>query len=282
MGGKGVTADQRIARLAARQHNVVSRSQVLAAGLTPRMVETRLERGVFHSIHRSVYALGTHRLTREGRFLAAALATGGVVSHQSAAYLWGIRDGLLSPVHVSVNAGGRKPRRGIVTHRRTTAIDTTTHLDIPATNPTQTLCDLSRVLTRDALEHAIEETHFNNLLDRTDPRIQRLLHSYEPGGKRTRSQNERRFLAFCAKHDLPTPIMNHPVGDDTVDAFFLHHNLIVEIDPWHTHRLPGRFKEDRARDRRHLAQGIPTVRLTDDDFTDVTADEIRRALRTAR
>jgi very-short-patch-repair endonuclease len=282
MGGKGVMADREVARLAARQHNVISFPQLIAAGLTRRMIETRVQRGMLHRVHRSVYSVGTHRLTREGRFLAAALATGGVVSHESAAYLWGIRDGLLSPVHVSVEAGGRKHRRGIVTHRRTGVIDTTTHLGIPVTTVTQTLRDLSQVLPREEHEQALEEAHFKSLLDRSDPRVRRLLKSYEPGTKRTRSRNEKRFLAFCSQHDLPTPVMNHPIGDDTVDAYFPDHNLIVEIDPWHTHRMPGRFKDDRARDRRHLAQGIPTVRLTDDDFTAATADEIRAALRRAR
>src|SRR5688572_18637159 len=78
-----------IRRRAARQHGVVTRRQLVELGLTPRQVEHRLANGELETVHRRVYALCAALLTREGRWMAAVLATGdgAVLSHASAAAL---------------------------------------------------------------------------------------------------------------------------------------------------------------------------------------------------
>jgi len=48
-----------IARVAARQHRVVSRRQLLAAGLGPGKIRHRLESGRLFTIHPGVYVVGT-------------------------------------------------------------------------------------------------------------------------------------------------------------------------------------------------------------------------------
>ena len=99
-----ITADQRLSRRAARQHGVVSTQHLYALGLSRRQVQERVRAARLHRIHRGVYAVATPNLTREGRFMAAVLAAGdgAALSHGSAAWLWGIRDGLLSPIDVTV------------------------------------------------------------------------------------------------------------------------------------------------------------------------------------
>lgn len=84
--------DRRVARIASAQHGVVSRQQLLAAGLGPRSIHHRLATGRLYSLHRGVYAVGHRALTREGTWLAAALACGdrAVISHLDAAELWGL------------------------------------------------------------------------------------------------------------------------------------------------------------------------------------------------
>src|SRR5688500_12408853 len=83
-------ADAVIAALAEVQHGVVSRTQLLAAGVTERQVDWRLRTGRLHRIYRSVYAVGHRALSFMGTWMAAVLAAGegGVLSHWSAATLW--------------------------------------------------------------------------------------------------------------------------------------------------------------------------------------------------
>jgi hypothetical protein len=85
--------DALIARIAARQHGVVSSAQLQSAGMSPSAIDRRVHAARLHRIHRGVYAVGHRRLSDEGRWMAAVLACGegAVVSHLSAAELWGIR-----------------------------------------------------------------------------------------------------------------------------------------------------------------------------------------------
>jgi hypothetical protein len=124
--------DEAIARLAANQHGVVTTAQLTRAGLSRGRISERAYVGRLHPLHRGVYAVGHPRLSDEGRWMAAVLACGdnAVLSHTSAAELWGIRrrerrlseaDGGIRPVHVSVpSTAGKRKRRGIALHRSTT------------------------------------------------------------------------------------------------------------------------------------------------------------------
>jgi predicted transcriptional regulator of viral defense system len=94
-GIRGQGSSRQIAALAARQHGVVSRAQLLALGLGQGAIDHRVVRGLLHPVHRGVYAVGHSVLGPRGQWLAAVLAArpGAVLSHSSAAALWGIRDG---------------------------------------------------------------------------------------------------------------------------------------------------------------------------------------------
>src|SRR5690349_2963970 len=79
--------------LVRRQHGVVARWQLLAAGLTASAIRHRLKTGRLRRIHHGVYAVGRPELTQRGRWMAAVLACGegAALSHGSAAALWQIR-----------------------------------------------------------------------------------------------------------------------------------------------------------------------------------------------
>src|SRR5207247_11204601 len=81
--------DAAIARIAARQHGVVTVGQLRAAGLDRNAVGRRLAAGRLHRVYRGVYAVGHAGLSDEGRWTAAVLACGegAVLSHRSAAEL---------------------------------------------------------------------------------------------------------------------------------------------------------------------------------------------------
>jgi hypothetical protein len=100
--------DALIAQLAARQYGVVSGEQLRAMGISRSGIHRRVRGNRLHPLHRGIYSVGHVALSERGRWMAAVLACGGraVLSHLSAAELWGIRrrltGGESGPVHVTV------------------------------------------------------------------------------------------------------------------------------------------------------------------------------------
>ncbi|HSR95233.1 MAG TPA: type IV toxin-antitoxin system AbiEi family antitoxin domain-containing protein, partial [Solirubrobacterales bacterium] len=109
--------DRSSAELAARQHGVVARQQLLAFAGTGA-IASRVRRGNLHRLHRGVYAVGHPILGVHGRWKAATLAVGphSVLSHRSAAHLWGLRPRIAIPPEVTIPRGWRG-QVGICVHR---------------------------------------------------------------------------------------------------------------------------------------------------------------------
>jgi predicted transcriptional regulator of viral defense system len=113
MGGQPAK-DQQIAGLAARQHGVVSMAQLSKLGFSNREIDRRLNAGRLHHVHRSVYSVGHRLLSAEGRWMAATLATSGVLSHTTAAAAWEMLQTNSGLIHVTIpGAAGRERRTGI-------------------------------------------------------------------------------------------------------------------------------------------------------------------------
>lgn len=145
--GDQPSPDRRLAAVAARQYGVVTRSQVLAAGIGKTGIKERVRSERLLQLHRGVYALGHRELKREGHWLAAVLACGpgAVLSHVDAAALWNIRPSASALVHVTVpSRAGRKQQKGLRVHRsgRLGTDQVTVHERIPVTTLARTLLDL--------------------------------------------------------------------------------------------------------------------------------------------
>jgi hypothetical protein len=78
--------------LAARQHGVLTRPQLLALGFDAGAITYRLKVGRLHALHRGVYAVGDRPPSPLARAIAAVFACGpdAALSHRSAAALWRI------------------------------------------------------------------------------------------------------------------------------------------------------------------------------------------------
>src|SRR6478735_6761458 len=69
------------------------RGELMEVGLITVAIEKRVRNGRLHQLHAGVYLVGHQVVPREGRWMAAVLASGpeAVLSHWSAAALWMIR-----------------------------------------------------------------------------------------------------------------------------------------------------------------------------------------------
>src|SRR5437899_788339 len=96
--------DVRIARLAERQHSVLSGEQARSCGLSQDQIDYRVSSGLLLRLHRAVYRVPGSKLTEEGAVLAAILAAGdgAVASCITAARVFGVEilDG--KKPHISV------------------------------------------------------------------------------------------------------------------------------------------------------------------------------------
>lgn len=138
-----------VAVLLEQQHGVVSRQQLLAAGLGRGWVAHRVRRGGWRTLHPGVYITHDGPLEHLARAWAALLhaGEGAVVSHATAGFLQGLVDDEPAAVHVSVTATHRvTARAGVVLHRRRHQA-TMRHpaRSVPQTSLEQTVLDLVEV-----------------------------------------------------------------------------------------------------------------------------------------
>jgi predicted transcriptional regulator of viral defense system len=159
--------DAAIAAIAARQHGVIARIQLLRLGLGRRAIAHRVEQGRLHVIHRGVYAVGHARLTIHGRWMAAVLASGegSRLSYRSAGMLWAVRRTERGLIEVTSPRTGH-PLPGVQRHRAELPADeVTVHDGIPVTTVARTLLDLATVLTPHQLARAVNEAEVQRLTD---------------------------------------------------------------------------------------------------------------------
>lgn len=264
--------------LAGRQHGVVSRSQLTAAGLSSREIERRIEAGWLVLLHRGVYAVGHTALTNRSHLLAAVYACGpqALASHRAAGALWRLLPAQ-QPIEVTAPRG-RKPRQGIVVHRsrHIHAEDRATRHGIPVTSVARTLVDLADILREKRLADAVHEAEVQRIFDlrqiesvldrlpgrRGRHKLRRVLAAYSDVQPFTRSPPERLVYRMCAEYGLPRPRVNTWVEAQEVDFYWPGAGLVLEFDSEAVHRTSRAFHEDRARDRALAARGIHVVRAT--------------------
>lgn len=270
--------------LAARQHGVVARRQLRELGLGEDAIDHRLTSGRLVRLERGVYSLGHAELRTEGRLLAVVLAAGAgaVLSHRSAAGLWGLRPA--GGAFVEVTAPGRSGvnrRRGRILHRSLAlpSGERTVERGVPVTTVPRTLLDLAAVVPAHHLRRAVERAVQADLFDLgpvtavldAHPRrsghraLSTLLADFrEHGDTVTRSALEARLLQLILDAGLPRPQVNRFDGTRESDFRWPDHRLVVEVDSWTFHgRTRRAFDGDRARDRALLRDGWRVARFTD-------------------
>lgn len=279
-----VDVDGLLSEICARQRGLVTRRQLLSAGVSSATIDTLVSRRRLHRIHAGVYSLAPAGVEiPHQRETAAVLAIGDPVAlcGLTAAALWklGVHEKPGEPVHVVVPAH-RDPRRPDVrVHRvrRVTQHDIRQVQGLPVTSPERTLLDIATLdwLSERQLERALDEalalrvTSTDKLTTliagsrgrRGRARLARLL-AQRQGSTVTRSHAEERFLELIRAAGLPTPQMQAAIAGFTVDAYWPQARFVVEIDGYQWHAVFSNFDRDRRKDRALQRLGIQVSRVT--------------------
>jgi very-short-patch-repair endonuclease len=229
--------------------------------------------------------------------MAAVLASGpdALLSHQTAAALWGFRGYSGGAIHATVPRKSTSSKR-IRRHLSHVPPDERAEKEgIPVTSVHRTIFDLAATASVDVVIAMIKEAEYLNLWDRLS--LWDLLDRYptkrgsrnlrfalkriteEPGGRK-RSKLEERFAPFLRRYHLPLPRFNDWIALEgkpyRVDCHWPQRHLIVELDGWEGHKTKSAFQDDRARDRALKVAGYSVIHLTwaqlDDEPTQIAAD----------
>jgi hypothetical protein len=263
-------------------HGVVTRAQLLGAGLTARQIDRRLRAGGLLRVHPGVYRVGHRAPSTEATYFAAVVAAGegAVVSGLAAAHLHGLVKG--SPPMPEVAAPTERRIEGVRTHRCRFlhARGVTTARRIPVTSVARTLVDIAAALSTDALARACHEA---GVRYQTTPAEVEAVLAQLPNARGARklrrvihgdvhvtlSRLESRFLEVLRQTGLPLPITNRPAGGRRVDCRWPEHRLTVELDGYRFHNSRHSWEQDRLREREARARGDDFRRYT---YSDVTED----------
>ena len=277
MAGKAeIPVGHVLARLGRRQHGIVTSTELSTARLPKQAVGRLVRDGFLHPVYRGVFAVGFPPVSDDARWIAAVLACGpgAVLSHRSAAELWGLVEPDGGDIHVTVLGARRHP--GIHAHRGTLGRHQRTRLgQVPVTTVPRTIVDLAGVLDPDALAAVVQET-----FARTTITERQLRRAHADAGRargavalreilgegQSRSWLEREFHRLVHRLGLPPPERNVRLKVEgrtrELDALWRAQRLIVELDSRRYHLTPQGFERDRDRDAALLAMGWRTMRVT--------------------
>jgi very-short-patch-repair endonuclease len=275
------SAERRIAAIAEEAHGVVTRRQLVAAGLSRDEIRHRLHSGALIREHRGVYRVGHRAPDQDASYLAAVLACGleAALGGLAATHHYGVTKGAAPPPEV--HAAVKRHVRGVIVHRtRLDRRDVTRWRGMPTVTVPRALVDVAAVLNEADLARACHEA---GVRFRTTPRhVEAVLarRPNAPGAARLRavlrgdvhvtlSALERRFLALLAEHHLPLPVTNKPAGSRRVDCRWPAVPLTVELDGYRFHASRHAWEQDHRREREARARGDDFRRFT---YGDVTED----------
>jgi hypothetical protein len=225
--------------------------------------------------------VGHANLPLQGRFLAAvkACGPGAVLSHFSAAALFGIVSWDGRCPEVTVAGSATRAHRGIRVHRTgfLEELDVVREQAIPVTSAARTIVDLAASLAQRKLRRAVRQAQALGLVPlgelaevmaRLGPRrgIRTLATILASGPAPTRSELEDRTLDLMLSGGLAHPDVNVPLvidGRKVIPDFrWPAQHLVVEADgaAWHGGKLAR--EDDAERQALLEAHGERVVRLT--------------------
>ncbi len=261
------TVERELARIARSAHGVVTRAELLAAGVSAEEIRQRLLRGSLLREHRGVYRVGHRAPSVEACYLAAvrACGAGALLYRCAAAHLLVVIKGPPPPPEV-IAPGGARHVPGVATYRTRRTEDGFTCRGVPVTSVPRTLVDLAAILSENDLARACHEA---SVRYGTTPAAVDAVLARRPASKGaaklrrvlhgdvhvTLSKLEDRFLELLTEACLPLPETNRPASGRRVDCRWPEHRLTVELDSYRYHSSRHAWEQDRLREREARARG---------------------------
>ena len=279
-----------VARLMRRQHGLVTRRQVRAAGMTAGQIRHRLRTGRWLRVARGVYRNAAVVPTAHFRLLAVCLAHAAVASHRSAAALHSIDGYRLDRVEVSVPAGRGLVRTGVLVHESTqmNLARLVTRQGVRCTGLARTVLDLAAVVSRKRLDRTIDAVLRDRLLRPAD--LHQVLALHARRGRRgcramrsaladrlgddpvPLSDWSRMVEELLVEHGLPRPRLEYRVTSAEgaliaqVDLAYPDCRVAIELDSVRFHLNRDAFVRDARRRNRLMLAGWNVLSFTWADY----------------
>ena len=280
--------------IAARQAGAFSVAQAASLDLSRRQLNAAAANGILDRMHPAVFRFTSTTTGPATRIWGAVLQAGplAVVSHESCLFLQRVPAVPFQPV-VTLPADGRGSHRGFRAHRlgdlrpeQVVEVD-----GLRTTTLERALVDVTSVFSRVRIEWLVDRLTITDrrtsiggigrVLRQVNRRgrehigvLQDVLDQRRPGRPAPRSRLETTVDALLATTGLPRPRHEFPLpsaapGEGLVDRAWPEAKLILEVDGRVWHARERAMAQDRRRDRIAAAQGWLTLRVLDEEVSDL-------------
>lgn len=299
---------QLIEDLARKQHGLLGRAQLRAAGMSSSAIGRRLDAGKWEKLHPTVYRIRGVPDSWPQRVMAACLwSETGVASHATAAHLWGLVGRRPRQIEITVHYSSGSNCSGIRVHRTRVLPDGDIYRrdGIPMTHVPRTVIDMAPRLDEKHLDQllsdALRTTYMR--LDWLEKRLRaleqgrqkldllrELVRRRDPSeAAKEQSWLESAVRDLLRRHDLhpsKQKVMsttNQYIG--TVDFAFPGARVVLEAQSYRWHDTSWQFSNDCLKFRRLAGMGwlvVPVTKKMLDDDPDAVIADIRGAIASRR
>jgi hypothetical protein len=255
------TAGTKVARIASGAHGIVTRPELLNAGLSSSGIQRRVDNGALFVEYRGVYRVGHTAPSTEASYMAAvkACGDGAVLGDRAAGYLVGIVKGAPPPPLVLTRTERRIP--GLRTRQtRLHPLDAAEHNGIPVTPVPRTIVDLAAELDADDLGRVFHEAAvrygttprqiYGALKRKPNAPGAAKLHAILGGTiPITLSMVEKRLFDGLKAARLPLPEVNRSTDGRYLDLRWPDQHLTVEVLSYRYHHSSHAWENDHRGQR---------------------------------
>lgn len=273
--------ERAIGSLAAKQHGIVGRKQLLELGATASLIQRRVTSGRWQQLSAGVYRLNGSTHCWEQDLFAAVLSHGenAVASHRSAAALYRLDQ--YRKADAIVTAQTRRAGLGKAYRNQLHPAEKARVGVIPVTTPARTLLDLAATESFERLQEVLDEAVVRGLV--TKDSLERVLARSKKGrpgvnalrramaerdeGPVPMSLFETKLLAALKKGGAPKPKLQWRVEDGgkligIVDFAYPGVKLAIEADGYRWHSGKADWERDRTRRNRLTLAGWRVINVT--------------------